>query len=279
MKCIYAMIILVFCTACSGNDDDEQSVTTIPFLFEDGFETQGDDIDELFVSDGSRWTNLQRTNPSNEISIATTTFSEGQNSIRLLALPSDNILSKMDIEKEGFRAFSGDVIIIEADFYLNTTVNIENLLLIDLECCSCWDPSVVGDPSTDSENQCPGVRLMMSGGNDFLSIERGKISGSTLEQTTFSFPRNEWVSVRWELTLSDTDTGINKLFINGDEVITRNAMNMPNPEVFRDVFAENGIEFNLQEPVFYERVQVGVTANPTSENIELFVDDFSITIN
>ena len=120
---------------------------------------------------------------------------------------------------------------------------------------------------------------MMSGGNDFLSIERGKISGSTLEQTTFSFPRNEWVSIRWELTLSDTDTGINKLFINGDEVITRNAMNMPNAEIFRDIFAENGIEFNLQEPVFYERVQVGVTANPTSENIELFVDDFSITIN
>ncbi|GAA0730669.1 hypothetical protein GCM10009430_42070 [Aquimarina litoralis] len=271
MKFIYVLIILVSCIACSNSDSDA-SLTTTSFLFEDGFETQNNDVDELFESNGSRWTNIQQTNPSNEISISTSTFSEGQNALRLLALQSDNVLSKMDIEKEGFKAFADDLVVIEADFYLNSTANIENLLLIDLECCSCWDPTV-------EDNQCPGVRLMMSGGNDFLAIERGKISAGNLQQTSLQFPRNEWVTVRWELTLADDDTGINSLSINGNEIIMGNGMNLPNATIFRELFAENGIDFTLQEPVFYERVQVGATANPTMEDIELFVDNFSIQIN
>ncbi len=55
-------------------------------------------------------------------------------------------------------------------------------------------------------------------------------------------------------------------------------MNMPNAEIFADVFQQNGIDFTLQEPVFYERVQIGATANPTAESLEVFVDNFSINI-
>ncbi|WP_299247046.1 hypothetical protein [uncultured Aquimarina sp.] len=281
MKILYVIIILAFCFACSNNDDT--LIETAPsFLFEDGFETQTNSIDELFPDDGSRWSNIQQTNPSdqtNEITISNTTLSEGNNALRIFAFKSDNLLSKMDIEKGGFQAFSGDQVIIQADFYINATANLEELFLIDLECCSCWDPLVDADPSSDGDNQCPGVRLKMSGGNDFLSLERGKISASTLTQTSFQFPRNEWVSVRLELTLSDNDAGTNKLLINGNEVINSSGMNMPNAEVFRDVFAQNGIDFNLQEPTFYERIQIGATANPTAEDIELFVDNFSIQIN
>ncbi len=281
MKSVFYILVLVFCISCDSNDNTIPQ-TTNSFLFKDGFETINNNLDELFPSDGSRWSNLQRSNPSttvNEVSISTTTFSEGQNALRIFAFQSDNLLSKMDIEKGGFQAFSGDKVIIQADFYLNSTANLEELFLIDLECCSCWDPSVDAEPSSDGDNQCPGVRLKMSGGNDFLSIERGKISASTFTQTRFQFPRNEWVAVRWELMLSDNDDGINKLLINGTEVISNSGMNMPNAQIFRNVFAENGIDFNLQEPTFYERVQVGATANPTSENIELFVDNFSIQIN
>jgi len=178
----------------------------------------------------------------------------------------------MDIEKEGFNASENDKVIIKADFYINSNANIEDLLLIDLECCSCWDPTA------NVENQCPGIRLQMSGGNDFLSIERGKIAESTIEQTSFQFPRNEWVTVQWEMTLSDNNNGMNKLLINGTEVLNSNSTNMPNAQTFRDIFAQEGIDFTLQEPTFYERVQIGATANPTAENIELFVDDFSITV-
>jgi len=277
---LFIVITMCLFVACDRDENiTEEEPTSENFLFKDGFETQNNSLDELFVSNGSRWSLVQQTNPSNstnEISIINNEFSEGQNAIRFLAYQSDEQLSKIDIEKGGLNIKSGDIVIIKADFYINGNESLENLLLIDLECCSCWDPSV-GD-NFGAENQCPGVRLMMSGGNDYLSIERGKISGTTLLQTNFSFPRNQWVSVQWEMTMSDSENGINRLLINRTEVINENAMNMPNAAIFRNVFSNQGIDFELQEPTFYERVQIGATANPTAGNIELYVDDFSISV-
>lgn len=273
------IIAILFFTACAKDENEEERPTSDNFLFEDGFETQNGQLDELFPSNGSRWSTIQQTNPSsatNEIAIDNSEFTEGQNSLHIIAKQSDAQLSKIDIEKNGLKIRSGDIITIKADFYISGTQPLENLLLIDLECCSCWDPNV-GD-NYGSENQCPGVRLMMSGEDDYLSIERGKISGTTIQQSDVAFPRNQWVTVEWEMTLSDNDNGQNKLTIDGIEVINLNAMNMPNARIFRDVFANEGIEFNLQEPAFYERVQIGATANPTAENVELFVDNFSIRV-
>ncbi len=283
MKCghylLFAILLLCF-VACDKNESTKEEPFTENFLFEDGFETQNNSLEELFASNGSRWSLIQQTNPSNatnEISIINTEFSEGQNAIRFLAYRSDDQLSKIDIEKGGLNIGTGDKVTIKADFYINSNESLENLLLIDLECCSCWDPSV-GD-NYGAENQCPGVRLMMSGGNDYLSIERGKISGTTLQQTNFAFPRNQWVSVQWEMTLSANENGLNRLLIDGTEVLNVSAMNMPNAQIFKDRFANEGIDFTLKEPTIYERVQIGATANPTAGDIELFVDNFSLSVD
>lgn len=273
------LIILSVIISCNNNDSNTEEPLVENFLFEDGFETQNTTLEELFPSDGSRWTTLQQVNPSNainEVSIISNEFSEGQNAIRFVTFQSDEQLSKIDIEKNGLSIKSGDRVTIIADFFINSTESLENLLLLDLECCSCWDPSV-GD-NIGSENQCPGVRLIMSGGNDYLSIERGKISAATLQQTNVSFPRNQWVSVEWNMTMSDSENGQNRLLIDGTEVLSQTGMNMPNADIFSDVFQAEGIDFTLQEPVLYERVQIGATANPTAGNIEFFVDDFSILV-
>jgi len=269
------LIILVSFSACKkDNSSEEENIT---FIFQDGFETQNNSIDELFPLDGSRWTTIQQVNPlnaTNEITIINNEFTEGQNALRLLAHPSDTQISKMDIEKNGLHIKSGDKVSISADFFIKGTQSIENLVLMDLESCSCWDSSVTENYGI--ENQCPGIRLKLSGTDNYLSIERGKIAGSTLHQTAVSFPRNQWVSVLWEMTLSDTEDGLNKLFINGIELLNENGMNMPNAQIFSNVFANQGINFTLQEPVFYERLQIGITANPTAENVELFIDNFLI---
>ncbi len=273
------VVTLITWVACNKNENNTDDPSTENFLFEDGFETENDALDELFPGDGSRWSNIQQTDPSNatnQISIVNNEFTEGQNAIRFLAYQSDTQLSKMDIEKNGLNIVAGDQVIIKADFYIKSNESLENLLLIDLECCSCWDPTV-GD-NFGSENQCPGVRLMMSGGNDFLSIERGKISGTTLQQTNFSFPRNQWVSVEWEMTMSAEENGLNRLLLNETEVLNETGMNMPNAAIFRETFLNEGIDFTLQEPTFYERVQIGATANPTAGDIELLVDNFSIRV-
>lgn len=273
---LLAIVMFVF-IACNNNNL-EKPLAEI-FLFEDGFETQNNMLNELFPANGKRWSTMQQTNPTNAtnaMSISNTEFNEGENALRIFAYQSDSDLSKVNVEKNGLNIVSGNKVTIKADFFITGNESLENLLLIDIECCACWDPTV-GD-NYGSKNQCPGVRLMMSGENDFLAIERGKISGTTIQQTNFAFPRNQWVTVEWKMTMSDNKKGLNRLVINGTEVINETGMNMPNKQVFKNVFLKQGIDFELQEPTFYERVQIGATANPTAVNIELFVDDFSIKV-
>ena len=274
MKKLTLIGIILILASCSQDDNAIPEVeNVVNYLFEDGFETAENDLKELFPSDGSRWSNLQLADPNdgeNEIEIVSIIATEGNNSLRINSRASDATLSKADIEKGNFNAPEGSTVRISASFYIASTNNIENLLLIDLECCACWDPSV-------PDNQCPGIRLMMKD-NDHLSIERGKILGSTIVQSDVAFPRNEWVNVVWELKLSQDNNGLNKLSINNQEVISESGMNMPNASLFKTEFANNGIDFELQEPLFYERFQIGATANPTQFDIELFIDDVKFEI-
>lgn len=284
MKPSYLSLICVgmFFLSCSDTDtvDDEPDVETPNaenFSFSEDFEGVGTDFDALFPNDNSRWTGVQLVNPmngENRINLTNETVFEGDYALSIFSAGSDDILSKSDLEKGGLTLAEGQTVIIGAQFYLESEANIENLLLLDVECCSCWDPSV-------PDNQCPGIRLMLSNvdGSDYLSIERGKIGLETLEQDNVVFPRNEWVEVRWVTQLSSSENGTNQLFINGTSVIDESGTNMPNENIFRDIFAAENIEFELQTPVVYERLQIGATANPTEHNIQLYIDDFLIEVN
>ncbi len=277
MKNMLFILLIIALISCSTDAEDPRQMNedTVNFEFSDGFETSSDNFFSLFPNDGSRWTGTQLVNPSgsvNTLELSTARASEGGQSLRIDVKQSNAILSKADIEKSGFRAAENSRVVIEADFYIDSDVNLENLLLIDLECCSCWDPSV-------PDNQCPGIRLAMTGGNDYLSIERGKIAGTTIGQAAFQFPRNEWVNIRWQMQLSNENDGSNQLFINDQQVISENGMNLPNAEIFKSIFAEEGIDFQLQEPVYYERIQLGATANPDAGDLILYVDNFTISIN
>ncbi len=243
--------------------------------FVDDFETEADDFNLLFPSDGSRWTTLQLINTAggnNQLELTNERATLGDQSLSVSSFGGNNPLSKTDVERGGFAAVAGQTVTIEADFYIDSDNNLQDLLLLDLECCSCWDPTV-------PDNKCPGVRLLMSGGNDFLSIERGKIGGETLLQTSLPFPRQEWVNIVWEMTLSpDEATGQNRLSINGQDVITEAGMNMPNATILGNAAAAEGVSFTLREPVFYERFQIGVTANPRDLEVDLFVDNVRVSV-
>lgn len=267
------LLFLVLILSCNSDDGPMINIE-LPFNFEDGFESANNDLDDLIQSDGSRWSNFQIVSPingENVLELNSSTVNQGNHSLRIFSNASDDILSKVDIEKGGFFAPSGSTITIEADFFINSSESMEDLFLIDLECCSCWDPSV-------SDNQCPGIRLKMGGGKDFLSIERGKILGNTIAHSAFSFPISEWVNVVWKMKLSPDMTGENTLTINGEEVINAAGNNLPNKDEFKDEFEIHGIDFELQEPIGYERIQIGATANPTEHVFEMFIDDFKLLI-
>ena len=276
MKPLFGITLLlgVLLCACDQEAPAPRIEVALPYYFEDDFETATGSLDELFEPANSRWSGVQNVSPgggTNLLALDTTNAAEGRTALSCTAFPSDAVLSKIDIEKQGFFAPVGSTVIIEADFYLPPADQREDLFLIDLECCSCWDPTV-------ADNQCPGIRLKFNAPGDYLAIERGKILGTTLGQTERAFPSEEWVSVKWEMQLSDTDSGSNRLFINQQQVIDQRAGNLPNAEAFRAEFAANGIDFELQEPPGYDRVQIGATANPTEHQQHLLVDNFRLSI-
>ena len=268
---------LLLFVGCSDSDRPltlEPPTFELPFRFADGFETPTAELDDLFPADNSRWTAIQWVDPgtgANAIELTTELASEGSRSLRMLAQPSDAILSKMDVEKQGFFAPEGSTVTLAADFYLTSEANLGELFLIDLECCACWDPSV-------PDNQCPGIRLKLSGEPGYLAIERGKILGTTLNQRELPFPRRQWVSVVWQMRLSPGEAALNSLLVDGKEVINATGKNLPNAAEFTEAFADAGVDFSLQTPLGYERVQIGATANPTDQVVELFVDNFSIVV-
>lgn len=273
---LFLVFLISSCSETDAREDEMVLEAPLPqsFIFSDGFEGVEGEFNALFPEDNSRWSNIQMVNPmakENIIGLTNEQASEGQYSLSIFSVSSDETLSKIDIEKSGLVIAEDQTLSIAAGFYIGSDENLEGLLLLDVECCECWDPNV-------PENQCPGVRLMMSEGNDYLSIERGKIGLETLEQDQISFPRNEWVTIRWVMKLSPNTEGINQLYINEQLVIDETGDNMPNSDIFEQIFAAEGVTFKLQTPVFYERVQIGATANPTPSDIPIYVDDFSLQI-
>lgn len=260
-----------------GCGDDDISIREVPIGitdFADSFEGVGTDLNFLFPADNSRWTNLQKVNTAggnNLVTLVDTSATDGTHALYIFANAGNDPLSKMDIEKGGFSATAGQTVRIEADIRINSNENLADLLLLDLECCSCWDPDV-------PDNKCPGVRLMFSGGNDFLAIERGKIGHATIGQQQVAFPRFAWTKVIWEMTLSPEDDGLNVLSINGEEVIRASGRNLPNATDFRGQAADQGLDFTLQEPVFYERFQIGATAKASGSDVALLIDNVRVRV-
>ena len=271
--CCLLSLLLV---ACRDEPlDSEVPTASLPFV--DGFETDAGELNELFPDDNSRWSALQLVHPANGapnvLELSQDLASEGSTALRIVSQPADDVLSKADIEKGGLQLPVGARLTISADIYLRAAGSLEDLFLIDLECCSCWDPDV-------PDNQCPGVRLKLDGEAEQLSIERGKILGSTLRSEHVSFPRDRWVNVRWSMLLSPLEEeGRNELFLDGERVLDLSGKNMPNAEELRALFADNGVDFELQEPLVYERVQLGATANPTSTQVEVLLDNVQISLN
>ncbi len=274
LSVIIFALVLVACSKEPNQPEIEENPVQEFFFFQDDFETENNDLAELIPSNGSRWTNIQHVDTEsgpNEIMPSSDQVSLGNSSLFLHSKATIETLSKIDIEKFGFQAFEGSTLRFEADYYLDSDLNYENLFLFDLECCSCWDPEV-------PNNQCPGIRLKLGGDNDYLSIERGKISLETIGQAEYSFPKKQWVNVILEIVLSGGESGQNKLIIDGIEVINSSFANMPSQAIFGPLFEQEGIDFQFQEPIFYERFQIGATANPSSNDLDMYIDNVKLTI-
>jgi hypothetical protein len=275
MRAMRSVLSVLFClgAACGSPGDGAAIPPHTGTTFRDGFEN-ANALQDLFAADASRFSATQIVDAgvgTNSLFLATEHAHSGLASLGVDAYPSsDAVISKSDIQKQGFHFYEGDVVTITAWFYAEDAADLSDVFVLDLECEACWDPNV-------PNNQTPGIRVQLKGIEGYAVVERDKIglTGESFRQDTYALPRNRWVPISWRLVLSPNTDGLTELRVDDTLVISRTGINMPSANIFAETFAAAGLTFELQQPVFYERLQVGVTAAGAS-HVHLFVDDVHV---
>jgi hypothetical protein len=246
--------------------------------FTDGFENAGT-VPALVPSNGSRWSRYETTRSANRLQISRNPRRTGTNSFRCYAVPggtsavSKAYIQVRDIPQRPLRFGQGQRVVISAWYYIIGQANLQNLTIMDLESESCWPPAF-------GPTKSPGMRLILSGGNDYLQVERGKIGfpNESIRQNpqVTRFPRNQWVHVEWTVDLSQDPDGFTSVKLNGTEILSGSGVTMPSSYWMGRAIGRS--DFQLTEPVYYDKIQFGVTANATPAPVTLYVDDVSIRV-
>ena len=222
-----------------------------PDFFQDDFESyQG--IDDLFVADDLLWSFTQETFESNTIQIDTTRAFNGNASLRFEAQNSEGgDASKASISKQNMAFWEGETVRLSAAYFIEGTEALNWLFLMDLE-----EQTPIGAG--------PGMRLALVDNqlrveHKFLESDILQISGQEID-----FPRNQWVTIVWELKLSQSHEGTVKLWQDG-QLILNSANNTTLPQ---DI-----LYFQQGTKGMYSSCEVGITANSADNNLRLWVDD------
>jgi len=207
-------------------------------VFSDGFENAAT-VQDLLA--GDRWSYIQQENRGTEIDLSTSPVHSGSQSIRFFGHRPGRVLTKSDIAKSGIVFLTGQTLEVEAWFYFEDVADPNNITLIDTECGSC---------------NGAGARVFVVDG--FPQIERGELGPyGTFRQRYVRAPMQQWFSLRYRLRLGQGPQGHAWLWINGTKVIDRaGTTSLPGGLV--------------------DNTQVGLTANASTADAELFVDDVTI---
>lgn len=253
--CLLAVSLLIMAIDSPAGADSEETI------FSDGFENAST-IRDLLKRDGSRWTNSQRTPSGNGLTLVTDPSHSG-NALHFHALPSGSAVSKADIERALPDLVAGDQLSISAWFYAKSGQSLDNVFILDLECPTCW-------PDTS-----PGIRVHLKGHGGTPVVERGKIRLPSLRNEDMiravSFPRERWVRVEWQTTLAPDDLGRTSITFDGRTVFSARGATFPDPTIL----ARSGIALRK---LAYERFQIGITANSSSNPVDIFVDSVEVRV-
>ncbi len=220
---------------------------------------------DLFPEDYSGWTYLQLVEPNgsedivledkkafageNSIELQSDRFRSGSCAVRLAAPPSGNSVSKASLQKDGLFFESGDDLWVSVWFFIQGFENCQALFILDME--------------TTEFQGSPGRRLMMSGGDNELKLEsKGGVSGPEYRQNRDSimlFPRNKWVHIVLHMRLSGGWEGLTEVWQDGTRIIMQSGQNLPT------------------DGAVYDRFQFGITANSSSHDKVIYIDDVVIS--
>lgn len=214
-------------------------------------------LQDLLLDNDVKWSYTQLTRPNNAIVVDPNIKHQGAKSLRFYAQKSDSEgASKSSISKQKMAFWEGETVKISAWYYIEDTQKLDWIFLCDLE-----EQATIGAG--------PGMRIAMV--NNQLRIEHKYNEKDVLQnaENPVNFPRNEWVHLEWEVSLSRKNKGSIKLWQNNTLIIDRkNHRTLP-----KDI-----LYFQQGTKGMYSSVEFGITANSKDNNARMWVDDVQIGI-
>jgi hypothetical protein len=222
-----------------------------PNYFEDSFESYSS-LSDLFLPNDQLWSFTQLTRNGNIITVDTANVHSGNKSLKFVAKKSDNDgASKCSIAKHNMAFWEGEMVRMTAWYYIEGTNSLEWLFLMDLE-----EQTAIGAG--------PGMRLALV--DNKLRVEY-KFNEKDITQPTgheIDFPRNQWVEVILEISLSQKNNGSVRLWQN-EQLIINSKGNRTLP---KDL-----LYFQQGTKGMYSSCEIGITANSKDSDLIIWADE------
>lgn len=251
MKKLIILVLPLIFLACS-----KEEIFKGPNSYTDGFEAYNE-IDSIIDGNDEYWSFFQNTLSTNDILIDTLIKHSGNQSIKFIGGKTEDILSKASINKQNMAFWEGETIIVDFWLYLVGEEPAQWLFIFDLE-------------EQTSIGAGPGMRLALVDGK--LLVEH-KFFNPNIEQegSGVSFPRDQWVNIRFETKLSQKKKGFVKVYQDGSLIIDQdNWKTLPSDFLY----STQGTQGR------YSQIEFGITANPSENDLIMYLDDILVqTLN
>ncbi len=227
-----------------------------PDFFAEDFEAY-QNFDEMFPEEDALWSFTQLTLSGNQLILDSTFSHSGEQSIKCYTVPSaDGIVSKASIGKHNMAFWEGETMRASCWYYLEGTEALDWLFLMDIE-----EQTPIG--------ASPGIRLALV--DSCIMVEHKFLETDIYQPDNqrIAFPRNEWVNLTWEITLSTKDDGAIRLYQNGQLIIE---------DTSTKTLPTDLLYFQQGTKGMYSSVELGVTANSTGKNVTLWIDDMQVEV-
>lgn len=256
MRYSFVVFILVICILSC----DKKKIFDGPNNYSDDFEWVNN-YDELLIPQDLHWSFTQITKSENSVSVDSTFSHSGKKCLKFIGGKSEGTsVSKASIAKQSMAFWEGETVRMNAYYFIKDTLKLDWLFLMDLE-----EQTPIGAG--------PGMRLALV--DNQLRVEY-KFNEDDLIQnvtsTPLDFPRNKWVELIWEVTLSRKfkgpkkyrHVGAVKLWQDGNLIIDRTDITTLPTDV---------LYFQQGTKGMYSSCEIGVTANSKDNKAVIYVDD------
>ncbi len=210
--------------------------------FSDGFENASN-FQDLFLSDLSRWHNVQKIPESNNIELSYEKVYSGENSLKLSAEKTNGEVSKSDILREGFAFKSGDDLWFSGWYYIVGGTDAKGVFLVDFEDSTIY--------------QGPGRRVYIQEGESLASDGKWFPSPKVF-RSEIPVPKDRWFNLKIHMFLS-SDNGEMEVWQDGIKVIDGFGKTIPS------------------DSAIYNRLQIGITANSGLFEQVIYIDNIEVS--